>query len=77
MHVFGVTDCDASLSFSPCAVIGGSVDGGVAVTGVPSSDNELLVQAVTLHSLSAPAASLSRLYRNKISYLNVEFLKTK
>ena len=60
-----MTDYDVSSSFSPCAVIGGSVDGGVAVTGVPSSDNELFVKAVALHSLSAPAASLSRLRKTK------------
>jgi len=60
-----VTSNDVGLSFSPCVVIGGSVGGGFAVTGVPSLDNELLVQAVTLHSASAPAASLSRLDRAK------------
>lgn len=63
----GVTNYDVSWSLSPCVVIGGSADGGVTGTGVPSSDNELLVQAATLHSLSTPAASLSRLHRNKMS----------
>lgn len=55
----------AGFPLSPCAVIGASVDGGMAVTGVPSSDNELLVQAVPLHSPSTPAASLSRLWNTE------------
>lgn len=42
-------------------VIGRSIAGGVVVTGVPSSDSELIVQVGAAHSESAPAESLSRL----------------
>lgn len=58
----GVINPIVNSSSSPCVATGGSADGGVAVTGVPSSAGELLVQAVTPHLLSSPSGSLSRLH---------------